>query len=86
VDLEVGDEMATIRNRQNLTDAEAVNAVEVFDANGRLNTVLTDADNDEIFHAKNTVVSNVGGSSVKNVPAALAAQAAAKVVVRNRRK
>ncbi len=69
--------MANIFNRQNLSDAEALNAVSIFDDKGRFDTAATIAVNNEIFHPRNTVVGNVA--------ATLAAQAATKnLLTKNR--
>lgn len=69
--------MANILRRQNLSDAEALNAVSVFDTLGRFDAAATNAANDEIFNSSNTVF--VAG--VKDSVATLAAQAAAKARV-----
>jgi hypothetical protein len=61
--------MTTIGNRQNLTDAEASLAVEVYNAAGRLDSVKTKAANDTIFRSDNVITSAVAGSVVTNVSA-----------------
>jgi hypothetical protein len=72
LDLEVGDKMATIGNRQNLTPEEAALSVEFYNSVGRLDAAKTKAANDKIFHSNNVVTTVIAGSIVKNAAATLA--------------
>lgn len=73
--------MATLGNRQNLTDAELANAVQLYDAKGHADEVGTKAANDVIFHTNNEVTSVIQGSVVKNVAATVVKQAASKAAI-----
>jgi hypothetical protein len=70
--------MANLNNRQNLTPEEAANAVEVYNSAGRLDTVKTNAANNDIFHVRNVVIVNLGGALVKDVPATVVKAKAAR--------
>ena len=72
--------MATVGNRQNLTDAEAALAVDIYE-NGKINQAKTKAANDTIFHTNNVVNSVISGSIVKNVPATLAKHQTARDLI-----
>lgn len=64
--------MATLKNRQNLTAEEAVHAIEFYTSSGRVDTAKSDAANNEIFHTRNVILTNVSGSLVKDTAATIA--------------
>jgi hypothetical protein len=76
-----GDDMGNVGNRQNLTDAEAAMAVEIYNAAGRLDKAKTDAANAAIFHTNNVVTTVISGSIVKNAAATLAKHKTARDAV-----
>lgn len=75
--------MASVGNRQNLTDAEAALAIDIYDSNGRFNPSKTKAANDTIFHTNNVVTSVISGSVVKNASATLAKHQTARNAILN---
>lgn len=70
--------MASVKNRQGLHPDEAANAVEIYNAAGRLDPAKTDAANNEIFHSNNTVSTVISGSIVKDLAATVAKQKTAR--------
>jgi hypothetical protein len=62
----------SVGNRQNLTPEEAANAIEIYNASGRLDSARTEAANNTIFHVSNVVLTVKAGSVVKDVAATAA--------------
>ncbi len=70
--------MGNVGNRQNLSNAEAAMAVEIYNSAGRLDAAKTKAANDAIFHTNNVVTTVISGSIVKDSAATLAKHKAAR--------
>lgn len=69
-------------NRQNLSIADQINQAEIYDKNGRLDPVATDAANKEVFSEANVV--RLPGGSV-NAAATAANHATTKTTVLSRK-
>ena len=74
--------MANVGRRQNLTDAEAQNAVTLFDALGRVDLAATNAANDQIFAPVITVTGDPNKPVVVITPPTLVSEAAVSAVIK----